>query len=84
MKEGRQAGAARANSYGSVTDNLRVLESAQEISLRPVINSVEAQEERVFAMRKDPLRFEMFCRNSKDGMRLDCTPPPQLCPHSRR
>merc|ERR1712012_1229390 len=50
----------------TVTDNIRVLESAQEITYRPVINGVEAEEERVFALRKDPLRFEMFCRNSKD------------------
>merc|ERR1712242_276358 len=54
----------------TVTDNIRVLESAQEITYRPVINGVEAEEERVFALRKDPLRLEMFCRHSKDEMRL--------------
>merc|ERR1712018_1083193 len=63
----------------TVTDNIRVLESAQEITYRPVINGVEAEEERVFALRKDPLRFEMFCRNSKDEMRLDWQTPKSVC-----
>ena len=61
------------------TDNIRVLESAQEITYRPVSDGVEAEEERVFALRKDPLRFEMFCRNSKDEMRLDWTTPNSVC-----
>jgi len=59
----------------TVTDNIRVLESAQEITYRPVVNGQEAAEERVFALRSDPLRFEMFCRNSKDEMRLDWQAP---------
>merc|ERR1719346_284397 len=63
----------------TVTDNLRVLESAQEITYRPVVNGVEAEEERVFALRKDPLRFEMFCRHSKDEMRLDWQAPRSIC-----
>jgi len=63
----------------TVTDNIRVLESAQEITYRPVINGVEAEEERVFALRKDPLRLEMFCRNSKDEMRLDWQTPKSVC-----
>merc|ERR1712141_818349 len=63
----------------TVTDNIRVLESAQEITYRPVINGVEAEEERVFALRKDPLRFEMFCRSSKDEMRLDWQTPKSVC-----
>merc|ERR1719471_590273 len=63
----------------TVTDNIRVLESAQEITYRPVINGVEAEEERVFALRKDPLRFEMFCRHSKDEMRLDWQAPRSIC-----
>merc|ERR1712038_1634175 len=63
----------------TVTDNIRVLESAQEITYRPVVNGVEAEEERVFALRKDPLRFEMLCRNSKDEMRLDWQAPRSIC-----
>merc|ERR1712152_66781 len=63
----------------TVTDNIRVIESAQEITYRPVNNNVEAEEERVFALRKDPLRFEMFCRNSKDEMRLDWKAPKSVC-----
>merc|ERR1712062_584776 len=63
--------------------NIRVLESAQEITYRPVINGVEAEEERVFALRKDPLRFEMFCRSSKDEMRWIGKPPnPSAFPSS--
>merc|ERR1712117_90343 len=63
----------------TVTDNIRVLESAQEITYRPVVNGVEAEEERVFALRKDPLRFEMFCRHSKDEMRFDWQAPRSIC-----
>merc|ERR1719361_2415149 len=42
----------------TVTDNIRVIESAQEITYKPVVNGVEAGEERVFALRKDPLRLD--------------------------
>jgi len=63
----------------TVTDNIRVIESAQEITYRPVVNNVESEEERVFALRADPLRFEMFCRNSRDEMRLDWQAPRSLC-----
>merc|ERR1719210_3273461 len=59
----------------TVTDNVRVIESAQEITYRPVINGRESGEERVFALRTDPMRFEMFCRNSGDGMRMDWQAP---------
>merc|ERR1719418_282625 len=59
----------------TVTDNIRVLEQAQEITYRPVTNGQEAEEERVFALRTDPLRLEMFCRHSKDGLRLDWQAP---------
>merc|ERR1712241_12560 len=61
-----------------VTDNIRVLEQAQEITYRPVTNGQEGEEERVFALRADPLRFEMFSRNSKIGMRLDWQAPRAL------
>jgi len=63
----------------TVTDNIRVIESAQEITYKPVVNGVEAGEERVFALRKDPLRMEMFKRNSNDEMRLDWQAPKSIC-----
>merc|ERR1711963_461920 len=63
----------------TVTDNIRVIESVQEITYRPVDNNVESEEERVFALRTDPLRLEMFKRNSKDEMRLDWQAPRSLC-----
>merc|ERR1712117_128665 len=59
----------------TVIENIRVLEQAQEITYRPVRNGQEVEEERVFALRTDPLRLEMFSRNSKDGMRLDWQAP---------
>merc|ERR1719219_81767 len=62
----------------TVTDNIRVIESAQEITYRPVINGQEGEEERVFALRTDPMRFEMFCRHSRDGMRFDWQAPRSL------
>merc|ERR1719232_2249475 len=63
----------------TVTDNLRIVESAQEITYRPVINGVESAEERVFALRTDPLRFEMFCRRGSDNLRLDWQAPRSIC-----
>merc|ERR1712232_1303200 len=63
----------------TVTDNIRVIESAQEITYRPVVNNVESEEERVFALRTAPLRLEMFCRHSKDEMRLDWQAPRSVC-----
>merc|ERR1712014_249792 len=44
----------------TVTDNIRVMEAA---------------EQRVFALRTEPLRFEMFSRRSNDQMRVDWTAP---------
>merc|ERR1711988_641785 len=63
----------------TMTDNIRVIESAQEITYRPVVDNVESEEERVFTLRADPLRMEMFCRHSKDEMRLDWQAPRSLC-----
>ena len=63
----------------TVTDNIRVIESAQEITYRPVVNGAESEEERVFALRADPLRLEMFCRHSRDEMRLDWQAPRSIC-----
>jgi len=59
----------------TVTENIRVMEKAQEITYRPVVNNAETNEERVFALRTDPLRFEMYSRGSKDQMRLDWQAP---------
>merc|ERR1712241_410433 len=58
-----------------VTENIRVMEGAQEIAFRPVINNAETDEERIFALRTDPLRFEMYSRSSKDQTRLDWQAP---------
>merc|ERR1739844_102169 len=58
-----------------VTDNIRVNESAQEIAYRPVSSNTEGVEERIFALRTDPLRFEMYSRSSKDQMRMDWQAP---------
>merc|ERR1711963_814195 len=63
----------------TATDNIRVIESAQEITYRPVINNEESEEERVFALRSAPLRLEMFCRHSRDEMRLDWQAPRSVC-----
>merc|ERR1719512_79647 len=63
----------------TATDNIRVIESAQEITYRPVVNNVESEEERVFTLRTDPLRLEMFCRHSRDEMRLDWQAPKSIC-----
>merc|ERR1712241_270083 len=63
----------------TVTDNIRVIESAQEITYRPVINNEESEEERVFTLRTDPLRLEMFCRKSGDEMRIDWQVAKSIC-----
>ena len=62
-----------------MTDNLRVVESAMEITYKPVINGVESAEERFFLLRTDPLRFGMFSRNAIDNMRLDWQAPCSFC-----
>jgi len=59
----------------TVSDNVRVMESAQEITYRPVKGREESEEERVFAIRTDPLRMEMFSRHSKDEMRFEWLAP---------
>merc|ERR1712012_993548 len=59
----------------TVTDNIRVLENALEITYRPVTDAAESEEERVFALRTNPLRCELFCRNSKTEMRIDWQAP---------
>jgi len=59
----------------TVTDNIRVFENALEITYRPVDGAVESDEERVFALRSNPLRCELFCRNAKTEMRIDWQAP---------
>merc|ERR1712241_1181901 len=59
----------------TVTDNIRVMEAAREIIYCPVIGGQESAEQRVFALRTEPLRFEMFSRRSNDQMRVDWTAP---------
>jgi len=59
----------------TVTDNIRVFENAQEITYRPVDAGVESEQERVFALRSNPLRCELFCRNAKTEMRIDWQAP---------
>ena len=44
-----------------------------------MFNGVESGEERVFALRTDPLRFEMFCRRVTDNLRLDWQAPRTIC-----
>eukprot|EP00415_Alexandrium_ostenfeldii_P004501 UN4501 len=61
------------------TDNIRDIQSAHEITYRPVIYGKKSEEERVFALRTEPLRLEMFCRHSKDEMRLDWQAPRSIC-----
>ena len=63
----------------TVTENIRFNECAQEITFRPVANGVESEEERVYALRTDPLRLEMFSRSSKDGARSDWQAPSSMC-----
>merc|ERR1712001_302807 len=63
----------------TVTDNIRVIESAQEITYRPVVNNEESEEERVFTLRTAPLRLEMFCRKSGDEMRIDWQVAKSIC-----
>ena len=48
-------------------DNARVNESAQEIAYRPVVNIIEGIEERIFALRMDPLAIRNVLSNSKEG-----------------
>ena len=63
----------------AIIDHLRVIENARDITYRSVVNGVESQEERVFALRTGPLRFEMFCRDSNGSMRLDGQAPRSIC-----
>lgn len=59
----------------TVIDNIRVLEGPKELTFRSVTGGQESEEERVFALRSDPLRLEMWNRHSRDEMRLDWQAP---------
>ena len=67
----------------TVTDSIRVSESAQEIAHRPVVNNIEGIEERISALRMAPLRFERYCRNSRDEMRLNWQAPRSIATEVR-
>ena len=43
-----------------MTDIIWGIEIAREITYWPVVNNVESEEERVFTLRTNPLRLEMF------------------------
>ena len=45
----------------------------------PVVDGVEAGGEQAFALRKDPLRMEMFKCDANDGLRLDWQAPKSIC-----
>ena len=64
-------------AFGASIPQLRefivaLLTHSYDILFQPVVNGVEAEEERAFALREDPLRFEIFCRNSEDEPKV-CT-----------
>lgn len=59
----------------TVTDNVYVDESAREIIYRTVAQGRESADERVFVVREEPLRMEMFSRHAKDHLRAHWTAP---------
>ena len=44
----------------TVTDNIRVIEIAREITYWPVVNSVESEERQVSTLRTNPLQLGVF------------------------
>lgn len=60
-----------------VIDNVYVNEQAREIRYRvlELERGGESLDERVFAIRTEPLRCEMWCRHTKDQMRTHWTAP---------
>merc|ERR1719197_1149750 len=62
----------------TVSDNIYVRDNVNEVCYRPITNGAEQEEERVFAIRRDPLRLEMFCRHSKDEMRMNWRAPKSM------
>ena len=63
----------------TVTNNIRVIESAQEITYKPLVNGVESRVEQVFALRRNPLRMEMFKRGSNDTYLWMVRPHKSIC-----
>uniref|UniRef100_A0A7S4T1J3 Alpha/beta hydrolase fold-3 domain-containing protein n=1 Tax=Alexandrium monilatum TaxID=311494 RepID=A0A7S4T1J3_9DINO len=61
-----------------MTENVRVLAASKEITYRPVVRGEEVAEERVFALRVDPLRCELFSRRADDQVRIDWQAPRTL------
>jgi hypothetical protein len=61
-----------------LTENIRVNEGAREIVFRSVDNGAEHDHERVFALRSEPLRFELHKRCSKNEMKLSWNQPTVL------
>merc|ERR550514_440509 len=60
-----------------IFDNVRVDEQCQQISYRALEleRGGESLDERIFAIRQQPLRMEMWCRHSKDELRVDWQAP---------
>ena len=52
----------------SLTHLVELRSRGYYILLLPVVSGVEAEGERVVALRMDPLRFEVFCRTSRSAM----------------
>ena len=63
----------------TVTNNIRVIEGAQEITHEPLADGVESREEQVSALRKDLLRMEVFKRGSNDRYFWPSRPPKSIC-----
>jgi len=61
-----------------MTENVRVCGASKEITYRPVVHAEEVAEERVFALRVDPLRCELFSRRADDQVRIDWQAPRTL------
>merc|ERR550532_439156 len=58
-----------------ITSNIYPDDRAREIVYRKVTNGREEDDERVFAVRENPLRMEMFTRHSKDRLRAHWRAP---------
>lgn len=60
-----------------VIDNVYVDEESQEIKYRvlELKRGGESLDERIFAIRTSPLRCEMWCRHTKDELRVDWQAP---------
>merc|ERR1719204_1838675 len=59
----------------TMTENVYPDDRAREIIYRKVTDGREEEDERVFAVRENPLRMEMFSRHSKDRLRTHWRAP---------